>query len=1398
MESMISLGQKNTLVEYMILSGANNCLLMLDKDLYDSWKSIVELYMQNKEHRRMILKSVKHGPLIWPTIEENGMIRTKKYAELSACEKIQVDCDMKSTNIILQGDDPIACLNKAMAFLIVVASSRFPSTNNQLKTSSNLSNQATIQDGRVIVQQVQGRQGQSYSGSGYTSNATRSRGNNSSRQARVVKCYNCQGEGHLARQCTQPKRPRNAAWVLDGKDVQTIIPNNAVIQTEDLDTNDSNYDDISNSKAILMANFSNYGSDVISYELLVYVRDTCPNEINLSAKKVVVTPKNKVKKVRFAEPLTSSSNIKQGTALSSWTLLVNFWVQLDSGMTILQELWGMVTIIQEAAAPRAMDLVDSPVSTSIDQNATSTRSSSNVLQIHTLFEHLGRWTKDNPIANVIRDPSRSVSIRKQLKTDVMVLKNKARLIAQGFRQEEGIDFEESFTSVARVDAICGVDLTLFTRKAKPTEKHLNAVKRIFRYLKGTINMGLWYSNDTGMSLTAYADADHARCQDTRRSTSGSAQFLEEDLLTFIKELGYSGKCDMLSTIQTDQMHQPWRTFAATLYQADNREISLARKEYMPYLRFTKVIINHFISKDNTISMRNMINLHTIRDDNQLGTLKFVSKTENCQNYGALIPDGMINNDIKLSVAYKIYLDYATRKVHPKKARKFKKLASSKLKIVPISPKEPTQNAPAKADRGKCIELLPDVALLEDAYLKETLREIKRETHKLQASGLSEGVDFESKGNSKDESDDVYDKDNNDDDDGNDDDSSNDDDAQDSEQADSDDDENHSFTLKDYEEEERDDEYMHTPKKDKSDDEDKMYAEEDDDVTNELYGDLNITRGLTDTNMTNAAQGGEDQQNSSHESGFVHEEEDGHVTHTTVHDKTEGPLHSSFISSDFTSKLLNLDDPSPYINSLMDTLTVPPPPPPINPSSHLTIPQQQTPDSTTTTTNLTMSLPKIPSFASLFHFDQKVSALETKVSKFNQTIRLQSNKLKEEAESENQEFFNQVDSTMKEIIKELKVKGTKSSNSSKGTQSQPKSSGKSTQAEEPEFKAADTKMQHDQKNESGHIDDQPNNEAAPKHDWFQKLDKPLTHDHTWNKSKSIDFRPPQKWISTISKEFYKARQLPRTFDELMGTPIYFSAYVMNRLKIDNLTQEILVGHAFNLLKGTCKSFAELEYHFDECYKAVNDRIDWHNPEGREYPILTVTSVKVMRWYDYGYLEEIVVRRDDNELYKFKEVDFPRLNLCDIEDMLLLLVQKKLSNLDIDDRYDLGVKKLNITRPETTRSNISKLTLYTAYKNPQGIIYQDKFQRNRLMHSDELYKFCDGTLSSVRMVHHDIASSLEMDYLPKRHWINLEKKRSRIMIKAIDKLLFERRLMRNLEKFIGGREYGNDLRLLERII
>ncbi|GJW64311.1 reverse transcriptase domain-containing protein [Tanacetum coccineum] len=80
---------------------------------------------------------------------------------------------------------------------------------------------------------------------------------------------------------------------------------------------------------------------------------------------------------------------------------------------------------------------------------------------------------------------------------------------------------------------------------------------------------------------------------------------------------------------------------------------------------------------------------------------------------------------------------------------------------------------------------------------------------------------------------------------------------------------------------------------------------------------------------------------------------------------------------------------------------------------------------------------------------------------------------------------------------------------------------------------------------------------------------------------------------------KTRKPPTTFDELMSTPIDFSAYVLHNLKIENLTQEHLVGPAFNLLKGTCKSRVELKFHFEECYKAVTDKLDWHNPEGHEY-------------------------------------------------------------------------------------------------------------------------------------------------------------------------------------------------------
>nr|GFA06473.1 hypothetical protein [Tanacetum cinerariifolium] len=95
-----------TLADKAILSSADNRPPMLEKDMYDSWKSRMELYMMNRQHGRMILESGENGPLLWPTVEENRVTRPKKYSELSATEAIQADCDVKATNIILQGLPP--------------------------------------------------------------------------------------------------------------------------------------------------------------------------------------------------------------------------------------------------------------------------------------------------------------------------------------------------------------------------------------------------------------------------------------------------------------------------------------------------------------------------------------------------------------------------------------------------------------------------------------------------------------------------------------------------------------------------------------------------------------------------------------------------------------------------------------------------------------------------------------------------------------------------------------------------------------------------------------------------------------------------------------------------------------------------------------------------------------------------------------------------------------------------------------------------------------------------------------------------------------------------------------------------------------------------------------------
>ncbi|GJV15363.1 hypothetical protein Tco_1360686 [Tanacetum coccineum] len=257
-----------TLADKAILSGADNRPSMLENDMYDSWKSIMELYMMNRQHARMILESVENAQLIWPTIEENGVTRPRKYSELTHADAIQADCDVKATIIILQGlppeqgDAPIDAINHMMSFLSAVVTSRYPTTNNKLRNLSNPRQQATINNGRDKVEAILGNKGLLF--------VTTAKGKD-----------------------TCP----NSALNLKG---------NGIIRADDLDAYDSDCDEINTAKFALMANLSHYGSDALAE---VHNLDNVDN--NMINQDVQVIPSSEQSNVvnHLETEITSDSNI---------------------------------------------------------------------------------------------------------------------------------------------------------------------------------------------------------------------------------------------------------------------------------------------------------------------------------------------------------------------------------------------------------------------------------------------------------------------------------------------------------------------------------------------------------------------------------------------------------------------------------------------------------------------------------------------------------------------------------------------------------------------------------------------------------------------------------------------------------------------------------------------------------------------------------------------------------------------------------------------------------------------------------------------------------------------------------------------------------------------------------
>nr|GFC02886.1 hypothetical protein [Tanacetum cinerariifolium] len=415
------------------------------------------------------------------------------------------------------------------------------------------------------------------------------------------------------------------------------------------------------------------------------------------------------------------------------------------------------------------------------------------------------------------------------------------------------------------------------------------------------------------------------------------------------------------------------------------------------------------------------------------------------------------------------------------------------------------------------------------------------------------------------------------------------------------------------------------------------------------------------------------------------------------------------------------------------------------------------------------------------------------------------------------------------------------------------------------------------------DDQPIVHTSRHLEWFSQPKRSPSPDRDWNKTLPAAQGDAQSWISELARQT-DARS---SFNELLDTPIDFSNFIMNRLGVATLTPELLAGLTYELMRRSCNSLTELEYHLEEVYKATTDQLDWINPEGQQYPhnllqplplipdnrgrrailfehfinndleylrggassrkyttsvtktkaadyghikwiedlvpramwiqepinydrhallgvshwgrkrqqfygfavnwesaldvyskrrIIAVTELKIMEWHNYKHLDWISVRRDDDKIYKFKEVDFKRIRLQDIEDMLLLLVQGKLSNLTVEERFafnvslrmftrsiviqrrvedlQLGVesyqKRLNLTKHDTYQPDLKRRKAYTAYSNPRVFIYQNKDKKNKLMRIDELHKFSNGMLNDVRNALDDRLKGIRMQYLPTTIW------------------------------------------------
>nr|GEY74359.1 uncharacterized mitochondrial protein AtMg00810-like [Tanacetum cinerariifolium] len=973
-------------------------------------------------------------------------------------------------------------------------------------------------------------------------------------------------------------------------------------------------------------------------------------------------------------------------------------------------------------------------------------------------------------------------------------------------------------------------------QARPTEKHVHAVKRIVRYLRGTVHRGIWYPKDSSVALTAFVDADHAGFQDTRRSTSGSVQFLGERLISWSSKRqksasissteaeyialsgtdlvsslrtdldGSSGTdldsslrtdldgsfgTDLVSSLRTDpdgslgtdlvysQTTDPVRTLGSLM----TKHISLIYMNVLVVQMYFPIIVNNAWTMETTIeqqvaldealvpstkSKKNIVDLETFRDmlhisprvlgqsfnelpfeEEILDFLRFLGhgaqiKTLTDVNVNKLFQPWrsfaavinkcltgksssfdnieLTNDEIKNTKAYKEYYACATGEAAPKpKASARRKRSDLDTSITPPTaiptpitivaaalrltattkgkqpPKAKSPSNPSEHGGSSTDEGTGSKPGVLDVPSDDSEEEISWN------SSDDEDVDAQD----KDKNDDEGDK-NDESDDGKEDDDDHKDDTERDDDDDDEDDDNEEEIAK-----------IDKPKDTESGGGDDEETESDEESNEEE------TREEEEESFDPIPRTPEDSEDDGNGRGLQLSQdiEDSHVTLTPVY--PDGQQASSSVLSFMTSMLNPISDAgveSIFMTASYSVAPLPIPIPTMTPSiittittvSHLPIPPTPIPSEV---------LQNLLTFDSVFCFNERLKSLEASFSEYRKTNPFA------EAVSNIPVVVDLSEMELKKILIE-KMEGNKSIQDA-------------------------VRMMMIRKDPSldqtgGLRDEREGGEPESARAPLETATRSAGRSTTGSKS-----RQALASESAFAEEPADSRS---SFNELLDTPIDFSIFIMNQLRVDTLTHELLAGPTYELMRGSCNSLTELEYHLEEVYKATTDQLDWVNPEGQQY-------------------------------------------LHNLPQPLPLIPENQGRRRRVED-LQLGVesyqKRLNFTKPDMYRSDLKRREAYTAYSNLRGFIYQNKDKKNRLMRIDELHKFSNGTLNDVRNALDDRLKGIRMHYLPQTIWRKGDKDRAAAMIQAIDKMLKTRRIMRSLERFIRGRLYKGDFWMRQRTI